>query len=58
MWLDVCKSSAKLCSREIIFFFAQSYGPSDVQRVTADLRVSSISERNVLKKTEFVLSGH
>lgn len=54
MWLGVYKSSAKLCSSEIIFFFAKSYSLSDVQHVTADLRVSSISERNALKKTEFV----
>lgn len=41
------------------FFFAKSYGVSDVQHdVTADLRVFSISERNALKKTEFVLSRH
>lgn len=55
--LDVarCKSSAKLCSSEIIF--AKSYSPSDVQHVTTDLRVSSISQ-NALKKREFVLSGH
>lgn len=39
------------------FFFAKSYRPSDVQHVRADLRGSSISERNALNKTEFVLSG-
>lgn len=57
-WLAACQASAKSCSHEILFFFfAKSYRPSDVQHVRADLRGSSISERNALNKTEFVLSG-
>lgn len=51
-------TSLQLSSALLRDFFAKSYSLSDVQHVAADLRASSISELNALKKTEFVLSGH
>lgn len=48
-------TSLQLSSALLRDFFAKSYSLSDVQHVTADLRASSISELNALKKTVCVV---